>query len=268
MKTKIILLLVTILISQLTFGQECGTPINKPNLDYGQQRQATQTLNEGPYCVTIKFHIVRQSNSTGGFNPSNLSTIIDNLNEVYNSHNIFITSQGYDLIDDNDQYNFQYSNFQNLQYNTANAIDFFLVNQALIGTNTYAGFAEDILSKRLVIANSYVLQTTTPHELGHCLNLYHTHHGTFDEGGSDTGQCLELPNESNGNTCGDYISDTPADPKLYTYGTNQNVTINCIYTGGNYYNPDTNNILSYSFKTNLVKWSFRTHIVIWSRSSI
>jgi len=100
MKTKIILLLLTIVISQFTFSQECGTPINKPNLDYGLQRQATQTLNEGPYCVTIKFHIVRQSNGTGGLNPSNLSTIIDNLNEVYNSQNIFITSQGYDLIDD------------------------------------------------------------------------------------------------------------------------------------------------------------------------
>ena len=105
------------------------------------------------------------------------------------------------------------------------------------------------MSKRLVIANSFVLQSTTPHELGHCLNLYHTHHGTYYESGSDTGQCPELPNGSNGNACGDYVSDTPADPRLFTTGTNQNVTINCIYTGDSYYNPDTNNILSYSFKT-------------------
>ena len=51
------------------------------------------------------------------------------------------------------------------------------------------------------------------HEMGHVLYLWHTHHGTFNEGGNDN-PCPELVNGSNSATCGDYVTDTPADPHL------------------------------------------------------
>lgn len=51
------------------------------------------------------------------------------------------------------------------------------------------------------------METTVSHEIGHCLGLYHTHHGTFSaEGGTP-----ELVNSSNSATAGDYIIDTSAD---------------------------------------------------------
>ena len=51
------------------------------------------------------------------------------------------------------------------------------------------------------------------HEMGHVLFLWHTHHGTYPEGG-DPNQCMELVDGSNSTICGDYISDTPADPNI------------------------------------------------------
>src|SRR5690606_16808120 len=52
------------------------------------------------------------------------------------------------------------------------------------------------------------------HEMGHILSLYHTHHGTFDEGSSDPNECVECADGTNGSICGDYVKDTPADPNM------------------------------------------------------
>jgi hypothetical protein len=85
----------------------------------------------------------------------------------------------------------------------------------------------------LVIRSDRVFTSTSPHELGHCLNLLHTH---------ETARGVEAINGSNCSTAGDLVCDTPADPRL---GTN-NVNGNCEYFGGNGFNPLTNNIMSYS----------------------
>lgn len=102
----------------------------------------------------------------------------------------------------------------------------------------YAGQAEDIPSKKLVVVNSYALTSTSPHELGHSLNLYHTHQGTAP----GTSGCSENINGSNCTTCGDYVCDTPADPGLNSNNVNQG----CVYNGAGGYMPLTNNLMSYS----------------------
>lgn len=56
----------------------------------------------------------------------------------------------------------------------------------------------------------------------------------------------KLIDGTNGTICGDYIEDTPADPRLISSGNNSNVNSNCIYTGGGGYSPDTHNFMSYS----------------------
>lgn len=90
----------------------------------------------------------------------------------------------------------------------------------------------------MVVDKAFYNQSTLPHEIGHCLNLFHTHHGV------EPGGCLENINGSNCNTCGDYICDTPADPTCIVNGS-------CTYIGGAtqngiLYTPDTRNIMSYS----------------------
>ncbi|UTN02799.1 zinc-dependent metalloprotease [Flavobacterium bizetiae] len=106
--------------------------------------------------------------------------------------------------------------------NNANAINFYLVNSS----SNWAGKAEKILSKNLVLVNSYGLTGVASHELGHCLNLIHTFKGTA----AGTDGCAEFINGSNCTSCGDEVCDTPADA-----GTGN--------TGG--YNPDMTNNMSY-----------------------
>jgi hypothetical protein len=81
--------------------------------------------------------------------------------------------------------------------------------------------------------------------MGHCLGLYHTHHGTVEKVG-DSQQCAELVNGSNSSTCGDYIADTPADPNIWS---------GCSYTGtvrdanNQPYRPNPSNYMAYSAYT-------------------
>lgn len=77
--------------------------------------------------------------------------------------------------------------------------------------------------------------------MGHYFNLLHTH--DYENG-------YEYVDGSNCQSAGDFCCDTPADPKL----SNSTVNINCQYIGnstdlnGDYYAPDTHNIMSYSRK--------------------
>ncbi|MGE0020104.1 MAG: M43 family zinc metalloprotease [Draconibacterium sp.] len=106
--------------------------------------------------------------------------------------------------------------------------------------------ADDIPSTALIVHGDYYNTTTLPHEMGHCLGLYHTHHGTVNEGGGDINQCPELVDGSNSIVCGDYVQDTPADP-------NQWSSSSCAYTGtgtdanGEQYSPDASNLMSYAY---------------------
>ncbi|MBD8489821.1 T9SS type A sorting domain-containing protein [Echinicola sp. CAU 1574] len=70
------------------------------------------------------------------------------------------------------------------------------------------------------------MEHVSSHEMGHCLNLFHTFQGTM----AGTPGCAEAINGSNCNSCGDLVCDTPADDG---FGT----------TFG--FNPDLTNIMSY-----------------------
>ncbi|MGV8947694.1 MAG: T9SS type A sorting domain-containing protein [Lutibacter sp.] len=260
MKTKIILLITLNLFFLNGFSQECGTPSNSPNQNFSSQilNKGGAYLNEDSYCINIKFHIVRETNGTGGFNPSNIETLVSNLNQVYNPVNIHINNIGYDYIDNSNYYNLTVAGFNSLIAinNTSNSINFYLVNSY----GSYAGQAQDIPSTNLVVVNDYAFLSTSEHELGHCLNLYHTHHGTWICE-RDANTCIEVDGNSN-TTCGDYVEDTPADPCLYPYINNScsglreyTVDIYCNYTGDINYHPDTSNIMSYSRKSCRINFS-------------
>jgi hypothetical protein len=216
---------------------ECGTPTNTVNKDYGAiiQNRGVFQPNPGPYCVNVFFHIVRQSNGSGGFDPNEVDDIVDLLNDSFNPHNIYINKAGQGFIDNSTYYNLTTNGFYSLIQinNQSNAINFYLVNSA-----PAHGMAEDLVSKNLYVINNRALTPTSPHELGHCLNLYHTHHGCNTYCFSNTPNTCP---ESDCLTQGDYVCDTPLDPCLF----NQ-VNSNCEYIGFGNFNPDTRNIMSYS----------------------
>ncbi len=63
-------------------------------------------------------------------------------------------------------------------------------------------------------------QRILAHEAGHCLGLWHTHHGVSEV--SSCSQCYELADGSNGDAAGDFCKDTPPTP----------VNFNCNPPGG------------------------------------
>ena len=91
------------------------------------------------------------------------------------------------------------------------------------------------------------VSTTLIHEFGHHFSLIHTHGDSNEPESTD-----ELVNGSNCSTAGDRVCDTPADPLIN--GSNVS-SVNCMYTGnatdalGQFYDPDTSNIMSYSPNT-------------------
>jgi hypothetical protein len=251
-KTIFTTFILLLLFNFTGYGQiDCSTRDSSESINYSSLilSRGVYQPNAGPYCLNIFFHIVRESNGTGGFDPNQIEDVLDNLNEAFNPHNIFITNGGLNFIDDSNLFSvtITYST-QNNQYNTSlfnnsvnNSINFYLVNSIREITfpqdNFPNGVAQKIESKNFIIRNDKALSQTSTHELGHCLNLFHTHRGTA----ANSSGCAEATNGSNCQTCGDLVCDTPSDPSLGPHNINEN----CEYIGGGGYNPDVTNIMSY-----------------------
>lgn len=198
------------------------------------------------------FHVIRSSTGTGGVSSSNVTSAYNRLNSDFNSHGIYFFWDGVIDYINNDTY---YSNnrpdtctsiFSINNHN--NGIDIYLYPPKI--TYTTLGKVRGVgMSSEYFVAgkdNGITACTTSviSHEMGHVLNLWHTHHGTYNEGGNDN-PCPELVNGSNSSTCGDYVEDTPADPNL-----EGKVNVICSYTGtetdanNQAYNPDVDLIMS------------------------
>ena len=229
-------------------AQECATPAS-PNRSFNHVNKSFLQASN-PICINVAFHIVRESNGQNGFNVAQINDVVSNLNDAFNPHNISINKVSTDYIDDSDYFDLNLSlaapkNFSDLKQvnNVQNALDFYIVNTIDRPNNNgiIQGVAESIIGLNVAVRKSQVLRQTSAHEIGHCLNLYHTHHGTYPEGG-DPNECPETA--TNGAVCGDYVVDTPADPLLIA-GTFGNFDANnCVYIGDNTYAPDVRNIMS------------------------
>ena len=90
MKTKL-LLLVFFGLNFLSFGQECGTtsPANYQTYERTKQVRGFDKTNielHPELCLNVYYHIVRESNGTGGIAESKLTEMTDLLNLEYNPH--------------------------------------------------------------------------------------------------------------------------------------------------------------------------------------
>ncbi|MDC6406333.1 MULTISPECIES: T9SS type A sorting domain-containing protein [Flavobacteriaceae] len=215
-------------------SQTCGTETPTVKNTYPSTETSKQKVTN--YCIDVQFHVIKESNGTNAFVAVNRNAVIDELNDAFNDHNIFFNSIGTNFINNSNYVNIDDKNeLDNLMStdNNPNALNYYIVETLYeINGQAIAGLAY-IPSNNLTVINNSALSTTSPHEVGHCLDLYHTHETYFG---------TENINGDNCGTAGDLVCDTPADPQLGT----GNVTAACIYTGGGGYTPLTHNIMSYS----------------------
>ena len=220
---KFLLLINFLTITGILNAQElCGTSTPTNYQDY-QAASMNSTYDEG-VCINIYFHIVRETNGSGGINPNQLGNIVNNLNLYYNTFDIYFTNIGFDYINNSTytQVTENEANSLGQLNNQSNAINYYIVDELWnVGSGFVTGTALSIPSNRLIIRRDRVLSSTSPHEVGHCLNLLHTF---------ETYYCAEAINGSNCSSCGDLVCDTPADANL---------------GNSNGYTPDLTNIMSY-----------------------
>ena len=221
MKNKKLLLLIGILLWNINsvFGQSlCSTPsfTGNQSLNTGFQMKRT---NSNSYCLKVYFHVIRRSNGTGGQSTGSVNEAFNILNQDFNPHNIsFNWDETIDYIDNTTYYNnpnygltantpptiFSINNHQD-------GIDIYLYDDSTGGSGLANGVGN---SSEFYVTGSYwkspfnslIRSHVISHEMGHVLYLWHTHHGTFNEGGNDN-PCPELVNGSNSSTCGDYVTE-------------------------------------------------------------
>lgn len=229
----------------------CLTPSSSTNISLNSSSQM-RTTNNSYYCLRVYFHVIRRSNGTGGQTLNSVNEAFNILNNDFNPHNIFFDwNNQIDYIDSD----FHYNNPTTAIYNVNNhqdGIDIYLFDDSSSAGGRANGVGQ---SSEFWVSGSYwkapfgslVNSHVISHEMGHVLFLWHTHHGTYDEGGNDN-PCAELVNGTNSSNCGDYVIDTPADPHLH-FDVNQTT---CQWnssgtdSNGDYYNPDEKLIMSYT----------------------
>jgi hypothetical protein len=204
-----------------------------------------------PSCVAISFHVITQSNGAGGISQAALDQAIAALNSYYNGSGFQFTQLRPTWTIANDAYYVSPESTwtQFIRVNPVpGSINIFIHPRSAgpcLGTFpnliTLGQNLQGVVLSQDCVQDAGVVC----HEVGHYLNLYHTHEqDTFGP---------EFPGGSNCVSAGDLLCDTPADPGLYggtyTYPACQYIgTAVCMFRGceGSTYNPSTHNIMSYA----------------------
>ena len=224
-------------------AQQCGTDAIVENQYYSRSTSSNYTPTTYNLCINIAFRIFRDNDGSNGYDVSKLPLILNNLNQLFNPHGIIIYQAGtYDYIN-NTNYNNNLSAISIPQI--PNAINIYVVTnysspgEAFAGSNT---------TTRAIVKKSALLNidNTLAHEIGHCLNLRHTHQSSYNN--FSPAPCFgfdaalaENPNGFEAKTHGDFVEDTPAD-KYITPNSCISTTLNWNLS---LYNPNKNNIMSY-----------------------
>ncbi|WP_010179894.1 carbohydrate-binding protein [Aquimarina agarilytica] len=264
--TLICLLLNTL---NFTYGQGCAVQVTQKDFDNTMainasmaleklnQKTASNTNALARKKITIPYvaQIVTRTDGTGGITIEKINEGIRYANQFYQDLNLDIELKEYQsprYI--NSDIFFEFLQSDEASITSKNEIDkvlniYFVNNITNSNGGTYCGYAyfpdpQDLENDldRIFMDNDCMggfPETTFIHEIGHYLNLFHTHETFFGN---------EYVNGSNCSSTGDLICDTPADPQL-SYSV---VDFDCNYTdaqmdiNGDTYTPNTNNVMSYS----------------------
>ena len=206
--------------------------------------------------VPAKIHIVTDSFGSSTISVDEILDEIDEANSFLSSAFLEITiCDDINYIADNSLYNFDTSDQASLYANNqADIMNIYFVESISNGDSNYCGYTYlpgqnsqyyDVIVMDNQCTNDPI-SSTLIHEFGHHFNLIHTH------GPSNSNLTDEWVNGGNCGYAGDRVCDTPADPQLNSSNVS---SVNCMYTGneidaqGQFFDPDTSNIMSYSPNT-------------------
>ena len=260
----------TNIFSQKTQTQSCATETTEENRQFIEGNMDLIRYYENEYyllkesksstaltSIPVKIHIVTNDDGSGGIEINDVLSEFDEVNSYFqNSFVEFYICDEVNYINSSSLYQFDTENQQDLLYENhqSDILNVYFVDEIAFGEGYACGYTylpgnSSQYYDVVVMQNSCTTSndnTTLTHEMGHHLNLTHTH--------GDTNGTLtdELVNGTNCATAGDYLCDTPADPQLN--GGNVN-NVNCLYSvsgtpptdaQGNLFDPDTSNIMSYA----------------------
>ena len=250
--------------------QYCATETTEENLQFIEDNMDLIRYYENEFyqlketktstaltSIPVKVHIITNDDGSGGID---ISDVISELNEVNtyfeNSFVEFYVCDEVNYINSSSLYDFDSDTQQDLLFSNhqENILNVYFVNDISFGSGGACGYTylpgnTNQYYDAVVMDNDCTTSqsgTTLTHEMGHHLNLIHTHgpqNGTLTD---------ELVSGTNCSVAGDLLCDTPADPQLgYSYVND----VNCLYSEsgppttdaqGNLFDPDTSNIMSYA----------------------
>lgn len=190
----------------------------------------------GPYFLRLYIHVVQSTSGEISQTDPEIEEIIARLNSDFNPHNIFFAPVcEVDVMPS--------SGILDQPYNGGEFCDFYDYNRHSDGIDVYlladeiidgGGRAESVPGAMFKIGGHFGIEPfnialpksyVVSHEMGHCLGLWHTMHGTVNEiictpsasqgTDYDLNQCPELVDGTISDMCGDYVEDTPADPSFF-----------------------------------------------------
>lgn len=197
--------------------------------------------------VPVQFHIIGANNGALAIDSADVFDELAIVNEVFAAIDLeFVHCGPINFINNNSYLTFTKGADEVLCdiHDVPNAINiYFVLNLENTAGESLCGYAYNFdIRNRLLMDNGCATNgSTLTHELGHSFSLLHTH---------STSNGAEVANGSNCAFAGDLLCDTPADPRLNSSIVNEN----CEYTGveidplGDFYSPDTGNLMSYSRK--------------------
>lgn len=235
----------------------CGTVVTPEQIEHERDLQASGAMKkfmpqDVTYYVPIAFHIVCKTDGTGGLPKDRLYMELENLNIQFQPLNIkyFPIREGLDFAihyinSDNYYYNTNNTTMYNALRNESpvpNAINvFYIPDFPYCGLSSYSSSSNQGILMNNQCSGIPGNPSTLAHEVGHYLDLYHTH---------ETAYGVECPDGGNCAFAGDLLCDTPADPNL----SGKVLQGSCIYIGSDptpsgctgVYDPQTHNLMSYS----------------------
>lgn len=244
------ILVIALIVAQFNLAaQSCGTNLlaNQIQLESTLNipvLSSTQSLPMVNRNLSVAFYVVLDTLKQAGVSTAQINGAMAQLNTVFSPIGL-----QFHICSVNYVQNYQFDNIQaggnenalTLSNSTKDVINIYLATAVLDPfKNAVKGYTYMPASAKnfIFIAKYFIDGTELSHQMGHFLNLYHTHENSFGR---------ENVARDNCDKAGDMCCDTEADPNIY------GMVNNCLFSdenlkdaNGALYNPSSKNIMSYA----------------------